>query len=192
MIVPRMSPAEIELFLSHVRAARSYLEFGAGGSTLLAVDAVAGHVTSVESDRDWIAKLRAESPIASAEAQGRLHFFHADIGPTGDWGAPKDDTGLRRWAKYYSRPWTARENDYDFVFIDGRFRVACALMTAVVARPGVTVGIHDYGGRMKYHVVGRYYDTVREADSLVILRRRPAIDMPMLMLDMTEHFLDPA
>ena len=113
-------------------------------------------VWSVESDRAWHDGLRGwfEANPAAAE----LHLLHADIGPTGKWGYPKDDDA--HWDRFHRYPhgvWDAEGFAApDTVPIDGRFRAGCFLAVAYRTTRPVTVYFDDYVDRPVYHVVERF------------------------------------
>ena len=127
---PRMTDRELDLYAGLLAGARTVIEYGTGGSTLLALGAGVPCLVSVESDAGWIGMLRELPAIAEAERQGRLTFVHVDIGRVGKWGKPVDSSGAARYAAYASAPWSHCEVP-DVVFVDGRFRVACALETVL-------------------------------------------------------------
>lgn len=144
-----LPPAEAAALLSAIARARTVLEYGAGGSTVLAAEAGA-EVWSVESDADWAAMMRvwfAANPPSRA-----VHVLHADIGPTRDWGHPRDESRLRHWPDYALAPWETPGFPHpDVVLVDGRFRLACFLAVAFhITRP-VTLFFDDYVPRRGYH-----------------------------------------
>lgn len=185
-----MTPVESQLFRQALKGCRRYLEYGCGGSTALALENPATVVVSVESDAGWIDKLRANSLLSKHEKSGRLIFCPANIGPVGGWGAPAGDSRIREWNKYWTQPWTAYDIEYDFILVDGRFRVATALFCAKYARPGTTIAVHDYFNRPWYFVLDKYFEFVERADNLVIFKTRGAVNERSWLLDYTSHFLD--
>ena len=70
----RMSDGEGALFQRQLATATHYLEFGCGGSTLLAVRSPARVILSVESDPAWIGKIQQHPEIAAAVAGQRFSF----------------------------------------------------------------------------------------------------------------------
>jgi len=144
-------------------AAEVILEFGSGGSTVLAAEMPGKCIFSVESDKAWLRMMQewfADNPVAD---QTELHLVHADIGPTGAWGHPKDDRAWRRFAHYPLGVWrhTAFRHP-DVVFVDGRFRVGCALATALhISRP-VTLLFDDYANRARLAQVETYLGTPKQ------------------------------
>ncbi len=128
------------------------LEYGSGGSTVLAGDMPGKAITSVESDRAWIDMMkgwfRANPPVSAVQ----LH--HADIGPTVAWGRPADETTFRSWPGYALSVWSLRGfRQPDVVLIDGRFRPACLMTVALRTKRPVTVLFDDYRDRKPYHTV---------------------------------------
>lgn len=126
-------------------AAGTVLEYGSGGSTLMAAECGA-QVWAVESDAAW-----AEMMVAAlAGTTGRI--LHVDIGPTGEWGRPVDDSGFRNWPDYALKIWEMPGFAHpDVVLVDGRFRLACFLTVAYrITRP-VTLYFDDYTPREAYH-----------------------------------------
>ena len=132
---PRTLPPTV---LVPLLQARSYLEWGSGGSTVIAAWlALHGEssdnqprikVQSIEHSGEWVAMLREKNPLAvlRAESKGLLSFRVPEIGPTGDWGRPTNwlgrDYRLRmKQAKSYVEP-EGITCCFDVVLIDGRFR----------------------------------------------------------------------
>ena len=132
--------------------ARVILEYGSGGSTVLAAEMPGKFILSVESDRDWA--LRLQYYLDEADTASPATVYPVDIGETGDWGRPKDHSGWTRYHEYALSIWDEPFFRHpDVILIDGRFRPAC-LMTALarIERP-VTVLFDDYVERTRYHVV---------------------------------------
>ena len=173
-----MTDGEAAVLRECFSKAASLVEFGCGGSTLLAVRSPSlRRIWSVESDPAWIAKLRAETEIATAEQAGRLRLLGADIGEVGEFGFPRDEASRDAWPRYYESVWDdAAAIDADLVLIDGRFRVACALEAIARCRPHAILLFHDFWNRTPYHPVLAFADWLGSCDSLAILRRKPSID----------------
>lgn len=147
-----MPAAEAALLRRHYEAARVILEYGSGGSTVLAAEMAGKTVTSVESDRGWVEMMKAwfrANPPASV-----VQLHHADIGPTAGWGRPADESAFRKWPGYALSVWGLRGfKQPDVVLVDGRFRPACLMTVALRTTKPVTVLFDDYTGRRAYHTV---------------------------------------
>lgn len=178
---PHMWPEEAELFQQLLAGAPSgYLEFGLGGSTLLAIRHDIPAIVAVDSDKQWVAAVRNHAEISPRIADGRATVLHADIGPVGKFGAPRSQAFIRRWPAYIQAPWAEweRRNAFpDFVFVDGRFRVACCL-SVVVAHAlsgrqdgGPLVVMHDVlPERPSYAQVLEFFDVIEAVRTLQVMR----------------------
>jgi hypothetical protein len=159
---------------------RRYLEFGIGGSTLLAVRSGAEIVIAADSDQRWVETARAHPELAPRVAAGQVRLVHADIGPTANWGEPTSTAQRARWPNYLARPWAEWEALGvlpDLVYVDGRFRVACCLSVLLVfadQAEAPRVMIHDIGPKRPYYgAVFEFFETTASVGSLHLLRRRP-------------------
>lgn len=143
--------AEAEAVRLAYGEAEVILEYGSGGSTVLAGD-LGKRVTSVESDGAWAQMMR--DWFTDNPPKGAVEVIHADIGRTKEWGHPKDDRGWRRYAAYPLAVWERSEMPHpDLVLVDGRFRTGCVLATAFhISRP-VTLLLDDYKHREQYHEI---------------------------------------
>lgn len=156
---PHLLGEDEHLFLESLERAERYLEYGAGGSTVVA----ARHgvrTVCVESDRRFAKAM--ERKIRPFNHHVVIHW--ADIGTTGKWGRPMKILATprrrRRWPDYVYAPDRYRGDEFfDLVLIDGRFRVSCALFVfrrAVQTSTPCLVCFDDYTTRPEYHVVERY------------------------------------
>lgn len=149
-----MSPLEIEYLKSRISKSQRFLEFGAGFSTKLALQNEKIQIISVETSSDYINNLKREI-TDSGKDLSKIEFIHTDIGPTGDWGRPIDESQIDKWPVYTELAWNRiREIHFkpDLILIDGRFRVA-SLIQAWRFAPGCTVLFDDYKNRTHYHKV---------------------------------------
>ncbi|GGG61381.1 hypothetical protein GCM10011415_04330 [Salipiger pallidus] len=152
-----MPEAEAALLRDLYGRAQVILEYGSGGSTVLASELPGRTVFSVESDRDWAQMMRGwfdQNPPADGT---EVDVIWADIGETKDWGHPKDDSEWRRWPRYPLEVWGLKEfRQPDVVLVDGRFRVGCALATAYLAERPMALLFDDYAPREHYHKVEEF------------------------------------
>lgn len=174
---PAMSAAEQRLLRHAASGAASAVEFGCGGSTLLLLEAVSGPLVSVETDPDWLARLREMPACAAAGETGRWVGIHADLGPVGNWGWPRDRARFADGPLYWNAPWPLCPEP-SFVFVDGRFRVAAALAALGRVAPGGLVAVHDFWPRENYHALLQVSELVGTTASLVLLARRPGQELP--------------
>lgn len=174
---PAMHPDELAMISAIMARSHYMLEFGAGGSTTLALKLGLSRVIAVESDCAWIDRLRSDEAAARALSDGRLQLLHADIGPISALGAPADRGATKKWPGYAARPWSCVDLDLlDLVLIDGRFRVACALQALLHARPNTFIAIHDFWNRPAYHSVLCFLDEAARCNRLGVFRTRESFD----------------
>lgn len=164
---PHLDPEALLEFRRMLGQCRSYVEFGSGGSTLLAAR-LDIPTLSVECDRFFAARVRA-----AIGEMAPVQIIDVLIGVTGPWGFPvitrATPNRLRRWKRYSEAPFQKIANRGvfpDLVLIDGRFRRACALQTAshaAAAKAPVTIMIDDYfDGRDHYHSVEKFLGAPRK------------------------------
>jgi hypothetical protein len=167
------------------------LEYGAGGSTRLALElSNISSITSVESDPGFVDGLIAKhAEMSAAIKTGRLRFLTVDIGPTKDWGYPTDKSKEYLWPNYALCPFLHGVRP-DLVLVDGRFRVASALVSAIEL-PTATILIHDYGVRSDYHVLERFLEIEERADSLVRCRCKREIDIDPAKRMLRDYLYNP-
>jgi len=128
------------------------LEYGLGGSTVLAAEMPGKTITSVETDQNWIESLelwfKANPPASMPD------MVWANIGPTRHWGRPKDDAHWQDYSKYPLSVWSLTDIPHpDVVLVDGRFRAGCVLATAFKCEKKTRVLVDDYAPRTSYHRV---------------------------------------
>jgi hypothetical protein len=173
---PFMEPGTAKVFKELVRDSTLYLEYGSGGSTVLAARLGKSFI-SVDTDGFWLRSVRKK--IGRLSEGQRL--VHAEIGLTGPWGYPLKPSILTRgrkrlWRSYASRPWVFVRNAEapDLVLVDGRFRVASAL-TSFVNLEGhshARILVDDYVHRPEYHVLEKFGKLIE------VLGQRMAIFQP--------------
>lgn len=138
-------------------AAGVILEYGSGGSTVMAAEMAGKRVFAVESDRDWALMMRAWFDASPPAAGTEVDVIWSDIGPTREWGYPTGNDSWTRYARYPLEVWDLPEfRQPDVVLVDGRFRPGCALAAAFRTDRPVTVLIDDYKRRKQYHAVERF------------------------------------
>lgn len=149
-----MPEAEAALLRGAYGRAEVILEYGSGGSTVMAAE-LGKTVFSVESDKDWAQMMRqyfAENPVP-----GHVDIIWSDIGETKEWGHPKTDAQWKRFARYPLEVWGLNEfRQPDVVLVDGRFRRGCALAALFLSEKPLDLYFDDYTGRKQYHVVENY------------------------------------
>lgn len=167
-ILPALAGAELEFFGERLTQARCYGEFGVGGSTVLAAMAPLHRVIAVESDPAWLRRVGSHAAVRALVEDGIVTLLQGDIGKVVDWGYPvaPPPTG----AAYFDAPWPRwRELGEipDMVFLDGRYRVACALAALRFAREvgGASVMkivMNDYTPQRRFYRAMERFMTLAE------------------------------
>ncbi|SDH58505.1 hypothetical protein [Alloyangia pacifica] len=178
--------AEAALLRAEYQRAEVILEYGSGGSTVLAGEMPGKTVFSVESDRDWAQMMRrwfTETPPAEG---AEVDIIWSDIGPTKEWGHPVDEIEWRSFPEYPLKVWELPEfRQPDVVLVDGRFREGCALAAAFRAEKPLVLLFDDYAPRKHYHKVehwlGRPQMTGRMARFEIVPQAFPVKDLLRIM-----------
>lgn len=185
----QMNDNERALFERSLSNKPIYLEFGCGGSTEIAISMDCPMIVSVDSDREWIRKLNEKSNVAARVKNGTLLFDHIDIGPVGAWGVPKDDSKIRSWPKYCLAPFR-RGIQYEYILVDGRFRVACACVAWAFMTDDALLAVHDYRFRPQYYEIEKFFELQEEVDTLVLLKKKKTVFTPSLMFSIMNNLFN--
>jgi hypothetical protein len=190
---PRMSAGELELFDVVIADKKLVIEFGMGGSTLRLLQKSAAKVISVESDPRWSAAIAKTDLASESLARGRLVICPVDVGEVGSLGFPKDKSKADLWEEYWTAPWRGTDgDDPDLVFVDGRFRVACALNALLRGSASLTIMIHDFWARPHYQqALLKHIENVERADTLGVFVARKGLDRAQVAEDLAKVVKDP-
>ncbi len=168
------------------------LEYGSGGSTVLASELPGKMVFSVESDPAWAAMMRdwlARHPPAKGT---HVDVVWIDIGETGEWGKPTDTSGWRHYPNYPLAVWQRDGfRQPDVVLVDGRFRAGCALATAFCTRKPVTLLIDDYKRRKGYHAIEEFLGAPRLTGRMAEFAVAPMAVPPDRLLPVMKMMMRP-
>ena len=186
-----MTPDEISLLNSTMNDADIGLEFGMGGSTLLAAKAGFSEYSSVESSREWMLKCASVPEISTLIASGKWKLCYCDIGPVKELGYPANDNSALKWPAYHGSVWSKLSSGPDFVFVDGRFRVACALQAAARCERSTKILIHDYHNRPHYHAVEEFLEPVASSGTLQVFELTKKPEPKPMIEAISEYALDP-
>ena len=156
---PIMTDLERELFINTIKNSKYYLEFGGGGSTFLILKSTNAKVICVEGDMNWINHMRMNYFIYEQELLCRLKSEYD------------------KYPNYSSKVFEYIDKEkIDTVFIDGRFRVACALQSIINLNKNAVIIIHDFFDRDYYHVLLNYLEVINKADTLGVFKIKENIN----------------
>ncbi len=184
---PSLSEAKIELLKSYFQDGGILLEYGAGGSTRYFAKYL-DKIITVETDKRFL-------DAATRELDNVIPHY-VDIGPTWQWGFPLFP--LPKWLlmklgkKYVNQVWSCHADlldKLDFVFVDGRFRAATVLaMFRRELTSSPLIFLDDFHGRAEYNDLLTVADIVAEADTLVVLQRKPAAKNSDILQLQNRHY----
>ena len=100
-----MPGAEAELLSQHYEDPDVILEYGLGGSSVMASEMEGKHITSVESDKAWWKMMMEWFETNPASKRSTIDMLHADIGPTREWGHPMNGRVWKQFAQYPLAVW---------------------------------------------------------------------------------------
>ena len=161
---PMLEPDDFKAFCYFMNPKNIYFEFGSGGSTNVAFYYNLT-IYSVESDKKWHENLKNSGILAN------YITIDLKVKPK-SFGRPGGGTTVEDWKRYIKayKP----EYNADIIFIDGRFRVACALDIFSKIRNDTIVLIHDYVNE-QYNFIENYYFKVKQWETLALFIKRPNI-----------------
>jgi len=139
-----MPEEETALLTEMLKSSTTYLEYGAGGSTVLAHKMGVKNIYSVESNKRFLNGIINIAKFTSV---------YVDIGPTKGLGYPLDESKKESWPDYTTKVWKIMKESPDLILIDGRFRVSCLLHSMKSAKNGTIILMDDYRKRQHYHVI---------------------------------------
>lgn len=182
---PHMDEQTLEIFRELLKNAKSYIEYGCGGSTVFAFTQSNTKIICVDTDPSWLEMVLNFIPGDLS----RLDACHVGLGEVTDWGYPTDTNA--DGTVYASWPWT-RTKDCDLVLIDGRFRVACFAKTMLEAKPGTAVLFEDYFDRNNYKEVEKIASPKSKHGRTALFIRPGSIDTNLASLLLRRHAKDPS
>jgi hypothetical protein len=152
--------AQLEKLAVRTGGRLAYLEYGSGGSTTVFTK-FANVAVSIEHDSAWCASVR--KLLAQAKLKHVIQLcVPKGVGsaPTAGWDG--DYGQYRNYIDAVDQP--GLPSTYDFVYVDGRARVAAALKVLPYLRNDSIVVLHD-AVREIYDPVEKYYKVLTFFDS---------------------------
>ena len=161
-----MSGNEVSSELVKLCTNKNVLEFGSGGSTLL-IGKVSKRLISIESDQKFARKMRK---LIETMGLNNTQLIYANIGPTKSFGQPIEFISFFFRRKYQHYTGDLHNSIIDdeqlanVVFVDGRFRVWCAIECIRSFTNDFTLVFDDYLSRPEYqslsNVLGNPYQII--------------------------------
>ena len=178
--LPHMAKAEIAALTKLMQSGVSrYLEFGLGGSTLLAVRSRIKTIVAVDSDSAWVEAVKTHPEIALRVEDNSAAILYADIGPVAAFGSPATRASIHKWPGYIKTAWAEwyrRGSLPELILVDGRFRVAACLSVVMAwalsegSWPPPKVVVHDIvPERVSYNKIFEFFDVIEEVVALRVM-----------------------
>jgi hypothetical protein len=139
LIASTFTEIEKEYFLKKLKCSHSYLEYGAGESTIFAfLEPSIKIIRSIETTFKWIETVNKNLNFTDKD----VIIDYIDINSNENyWGYPIDNSKIKNWSLYQQY---CVDKTFDLCLIDGRFRVSSFIYTYINAPIGCTLLIHDY------------------------------------------------
>ena len=187
-IFAHLTEIERFFFTLLLKKSKKYLEFGMGGSTLLAyMTPNIKKIISIDSDYNWIQNIKNFKNLKNEEGK-RIILNYINVGKVTNWGFPKiKNSNISNYSKQIFQKF---ENDYDFVFIDGIARVACALQIILNCKSDIKILIHDFNNWPYYHILYKYLDIIYAIDTFALFSIKDDIDIEEIKKDYEIYKLD--
>jgi hypothetical protein len=180
---PHLDEEGAEYFRERISKSQVYLEYGSGGSTIVASKNTKQMFT-VESDAAFLRAVKKRLK-SIAEPHSQVTLIFVNIGITEEWGIPifKRPTKRRaaRWGRYVTAPWEklrTRGIEPDTILVDGRFRVACVLQSILnlSSRSNCFILVDDYLDRPEYRAVEEFTDIHAVYGRMVVIVKKEKFD----------------
>lgn len=183
---PHLSKNDEQMFYRYLNNTSIYFEYGSGGSTYQASIRNIKKIYSVESDIEWQNKLK------QIIKHPNINYImnEMDTRPN-NWGCPgKNATDIQKknYSNHIINLSKEQQHSIDFVFIDGRFRVACCLKSYDIIKDTCLIGFDDFLNRPEYHIVLDYYDIIDKTvdNRMVILKKKMNVTIPKQLIEKYE------
>ncbi|MQB41152.1 glycosyltransferase family 2 protein [Rhizobium sp. ICMP 5592] len=189
--VPSMPASAREVLREALVSSDCYLEYGTGGSTIMACEMGVPAIFGVESD--WIWLWSVKKAVHQYSSTTASHFLHCDLGPSHEWGFASDESNWKRWYEYPIQVWIELRKlgkDPDTVLIDGRFRVACFFSTLIFAKKGCQILFDDYFDRPYYKVIEKYIKPKGTADRMAVFEVPGDVDTNNMWIALIPYLSD--
>ena len=158
----------------------SYFEWGCGGTTVHVSNKTPAKVHSIDTSQEWLEKVNK-----NIKDKNKVVLEHIDVGPTGAWGRPVDESKKHLWHNYYEAIYNTKIYP-ELIFIDGRFRRACALTAIKYAKDNKinpSIAIHDVSRYIK-DLCPKYLKLKERVFQLGVFEAKINIDMDELEKDL--------
>jgi hypothetical protein len=155
---------------------RVYIEFGSGGSTLIA-HKIFNEIYSMDTDKNWVKMINLKLK------SNKVKFV--DIGEVLAWGYPKieNEENFKKIVHCFDEILIKYKEKDKIIFIDGRARLAISINILKFLKNSDIIMIHDFTERPEYYELLNYYKIINVFDTLVVLRKNDRVENDLLQFD---------
>ncbi len=170
----------MDLLIRTFRQSTHLLEYGSGGSTYLATQEESlKKIWTIDSDPSWLKKLEDIPSIKYSLEKDRSKLIHIDIGKTKSFGHPINNEKKEFWPNYSKAidliP-TEYQKKIDLVFIDGRFRIACAYYAFLKTNQNCLFLVHDIR-RYESDLKNSFFTLIEKRTNLGLFKKKDNINI---------------
>lgn len=187
------TPVTSKYVQSRYKKATTIVEYGSGGSTILAAKE-GKTIISTESSSEWMIELMGA--YKEQDLPGDIIPIYVDIGETKKFGYPVDNSQVKSYPNYAKKAWrycSEHKIHPDLVLVDGRFRVACFIASCISIKKPCTILFDDFVDRKHYHIVKKIVEPVDIIDErMAVFDIKPNMVSTKFLLDQMNYFLAPA
>ncbi len=156
------------IILTHVRPVTGqFLEWGAGNTSLALAkrrqELGVRRLVSIDDNEEYLDAVRKQ---LAGWAGFEAHCMDLR-GPKASNRDPEPN--------YATLPLTW-DREFDFIYIDGRRRLECALGAAIISRPHTVVALHDYR-RARYQPVKALFEIIEDGPQFRVMRANGRLDV---------------
>jgi len=185
---PLMDHVEYSLFEKYSKSNISqYLEWGIGGSTAHFGINAHSNIYAIDSYQQWCDKVTKDLCVRQHQEKIEIYCVQPDENtkivsygnpePISREGLDFDEQLFyynygTQYVKKSINELGIKPESMDFIFVDGRYRVACALYAYNLLADDGFLAIHDYTIRPNYHVIELYYDQLEIGGSGVVFKKK--------------------
>ena len=172
---PSLEEESNKFLTDALKEARFYLEYGSGGSTVLASKLGVDYIT-IETDLLFLNAVKNKVNQFGNKNLSKQKYLYRNIGLTSRWGHPLfPDTrrqSLLTKFKNYSDPKFAMRDKPDLIMIDGRFRAVTLLRMYdfLKSYSGWQVLFDDYFSREEYKIVSKFFMVDERIGRLAVIK----------------------
>ena len=160
-------------FTSFLTKDTIFFEFGSGCTSVMA-KYFTNKSFAVEGNKIWY-----EIGLKNNLKDNILFKDIKPINKDGLWSTPGKESNLEDWKNYFMA--YKAEYNANVIFIDGRFRVACAFDIFNKIKNDTIILIHEYY-RPQYLIIEKYYDYIYHWGTLYLFKKKANINLFLLIL----------